>query len=603
MNDHLVTIGGELKALGDGRIGGYLVRFGTPDTPDLTGDYFTADTDFDLDDGTGKSTVLYHHGLDAKLGRRKLGRADLRQDEVGVWMEAQLAMRDEYDRAIYDLVNAGKMGLSSGTAPHLVEREPMGKANHITRWPLGLDASITPIPAEPKTRVTTIKSYLDMAEPFVKALLPQDDAGSASAGAAEDSQPDNQPQKTNEVKSTMDNEQVQAAIAQAAKEAAEAATKAIMDKLAAEPVSNPMTVEVKSQPAQVKEKPDAFGSFGEQLLAVKHWYTSGGMTTDTRLINIKAIAGANETVGSDGGFLLQPTFNNMFLQPMHDTGVFTSRLGGSLPVAPNSNSGMIYGVDETSRATGSRWGGIRGYRVAEGETITGSKPKFREINWRLHKYAVLVYATDELLADSTQLQTIVNRGAAEELDFMVNNDVLWGTGAGMLAGVMNSAALIQVAKESGQDAATINYNNLTKMWARLDKRSKSNAFWFINTDVTPQLDKLALPVGLGGLPANYITYGADGVMRIKGRPVVETEFNETLGTLGDILLMDPSQYLMWEKDGVQMASSIHVQFLTDQSVFRFIYRVDGQPAVSQQLTPFKGTGNTVSPFVALATRS
>lgn len=46
-----------------------------------------------------------------------------------------------------------------------------------------------------------------------------------------------------------------------------------------------------------------------------------------------------------------------------------------------------------------------------------------------------------------------------------------------------------------------------------------------------------------------------------------------------------------------------MQFLTDQSVFRFIYRVDGQPAVSQQLTPFKGTGNTVSPFVALATRS
>lgn len=602
MNEQLVTIGGELKALGDGKIGGYLVRFGDADTPDLTGDYFTADTDFDLDEGTGKSTVLYHHGLDAKLGRRKLGRADLRQDEVGVWMEAQLKLRDDYDRAIYGLVEAGKMGLSSGTAPHLVEREHAGAVNKITRWPLGLDASITPIPAEPRTSVMPLKSYLERAEPFVKALLPQDDAGSASATATDEGAVSDTTQKATENK-TMDNEQVQAAIAQAAKDAAEAATKAIMDKLAAEPVSNPMTVEVKSQPAQVKEKPDAFGSFGEQLLAVKHWYTSGGMTTDTRLINIKAIAGANETVGSDGGFLLQPTFNNMFLQPMHDTGVFTSRLGGSLPVAPNSNSGMIYGVDETSRATGSRWGGIRGYRVAEGETITGSKPKFREINWRLHKYAVLVYATDELLADSTQLQTIVNRGAAEELDFMVNNDVLWGTGAGMLAGVMNSAALIQVAKETGQDAATINYNNLTKMWARLDKRSKSNAFWFINTDVTPQLDKLALPVGLGGLPANYITYGADGVMRIKGRPVVETEFNETLGTLGDILLMDPSQYLMWEKDGVQMASSIHVQFLTDQSVFRFIYRVDGQPAVSQQLTPFKGTGNTVSPFVALATRS
>lgn len=398
----------------------------------------------------------------------------------------------------------------------------------------------------------------------------------------------------------MDNEQVQAAIAQAAKEAAEAATKAIMDKLAAEPPVNPAGVATK--PAEVKAKPEGFATFGEQLSAVKSFYTSGGVNLDRRLTDVKAVLGASDIAGSDGGFLLQPTFTSLFLTPMHQTGVFSSRIP-TLPVGPNSNSGMIYGIDETSRATGSRWGGIRGYRVAQGETITASKPKFREINWRLHKYAVLVYATDELLADSTQLEGIVQKGAAEELDFMVNNDVLWGTGAGMLLGVMNSGALVSVAKEDGQDAATVWYRNLINMWARMDTRSKANAVWFINTDVNPELDTLAQPVGLSGIPANFVTYGQDGVMRIKGRPVVETEFNQTLGTVGDILLMDPTQFLMWEKGGVQAASSIHVQFLTDQSVFRFIYRVDGQPAVSQPLTPYMGSGNTVSPFVALATRS
>ena len=41
----LVYFGGELKSLGDGRFGGYLVRFGDPKNVDLTGDFFSKETD------------------------------------------------------------------------------------------------------------------------------------------------------------------------------------------------------------------------------------------------------------------------------------------------------------------------------------------------------------------------------------------------------------------------------------------------------------------------------------------------------------------------------------------------------------------------------
>ncbi len=215
----LVTVGPAVKALGDGRIGGYLVMFGTPDTPDLTGDYFAPDTDFDLDDGMGKSTVLYHHGQDPTLKRRKLGRAALRTDNVGVWIEAQLRMRDEYERAIYGLAEEGKMGWSSGTAPHLVEREAQGGVSKITRWPLGLDASITPIPAEPRIRTMPLKSYLDTAEPYVKAILPQAAQPATAANATQATPEPKQhaatsPQKTMEYPE-MTNEEMQAMIAQA----------------------------------------------------------------------------------------------------------------------------------------------------------------------------------------------------------------------------------------------------------------------------------------------------------------------------------------------------------------------------------------------------
>ena len=141
--------------MGKNKVGGYLVQFTTEDDPDLEGEFFTKATDF------GQhltAPVLYQHGMDTKIGRRRLGSGTLKPDDVGVWIEAQLELRDEYEQAIYEMAVAGKLGWSSGTAPHLVEREGTGKAVHLISWPLGLDASLTPTPAEPRTRAVTLKS-------------------------------------------------------------------------------------------------------------------------------------------------------------------------------------------------------------------------------------------------------------------------------------------------------------------------------------------------------------------------------------------------------------------------------------------------------------
>lgn len=175
----LVVYGAEVKALGNGKVGGYLVRFSTDKDPDLTGDFFTADTDFGE---LATTDVLYQHGLDRKIGKRVIGSGTLRKDDVGVWVEAQLKMRDEYERMIYDLAEKGKLGWSSGTLPARVERKPSGKADWVARWPLGLDASLTPIPAEPRTAAVPLKSLaadpallLDGSAPELDSSLGDDD--------------------------------------------------------------------------------------------------------------------------------------------------------------------------------------------------------------------------------------------------------------------------------------------------------------------------------------------------------------------------------------------------------------------------------------------
>jgi HK97 family phage major capsid protein len=187
--------------------------------------------------------------------------------------------------------------------------------------------------------------------------------------------------------------------------------------------------------------------------------------------------------------------------------------------------------------------------------------------------------------------------------FMTEDAVVEGTGAGQPLGWLNSTALVSVAKQTGQAAGTIVKENIDSMWSRMWSRSRKNAIWFINQDIEPQLNSLNQAVGTGGqlvyMPPGGIS--AAPYATLYGKPLIATEYNAALGAVGDITLVDPSQYTLVDKGGVQMATSMHVAFDTDEMRFRITYRVDGKPMWAQPMTPFKGT-LTKSPFIALAAR-
>jgi len=99
------------------------------------------------------------------------------------------------------------------------------------------------------------------------------------------------------------------------------------------------------------------------------------------------------------------------------------------------------------------------------------------------------------------------------------------------------------------------------------------------------------PGGLSGSP-----YGS-----LFGRPVIEIEQADTVGDVGDINLVAMSEYKMIDKGGVQSASSIHVRFVNDETVFRMVLRIDGEPSWALPLTPYQ-SALTQSPFVVLEAR-
>ena len=365
--------------------------------------------------------------------------------------------------------------------------------------------------------------------------------------------------------------------------------------LAIEPEDRSATEKTEVKPAPGKGEEKRFATFGEQLLATYRAAAPGGKV-DERLTT-RAASGLNESTPSDGGFLVQQDFVTELLKRTYETGILASR-AKKIPISTNANGMKINAVDEDSRANGSRWGGVQTYWEGEADELTGSKPKFRQLELSLKKLTGLCYATDELLQDAAALEAVIRQAFAEEFGFKIDDAILDGSGEGEPLGILKSGAIVKVEKEKDQ-TDTITVENLIKMWNRLWARSRANAVWYINQELEPYLYTLKLGDKPVYIPAGGLSEKPYGTLF--GRPVIPLEQCNAAGELGDIILADIGQYLLIDKGGVKAASSIHVRFLYDENVFRFIYRVDGKPTWNKPLTPYKGSAS-VSPFVTLAKR-
>ena len=350
--------------------------------------------------------------------------------------------------------------------------------------------------------------------------------------------------------------------------------------------------------------PEGFKSIGDFALKVKSW--QDGDKTDKVMggwLQKTAETGLVEGLDSDGRFLVPEAFSSDLLTKTYDSAQIVSRCR-DIPMT--TKSVKIPYVKESSRADGSRQGGIRAYRAAELGAMTASKPTVGQVRLEVEKMYVYVAASEELLSDAAAMGSMIAQAASDELAFKMDDEVLSGTGAGMPLGILNAGCTVSAAKETGQVAATIQAENIFKMWSRMYGRSRPNAVWLINQDIEPQLFTMSLAVGTGGIPVYMPANGLAGQPygTLMGRPVIPCESCATLGTVGDIILADFGQYLYARHvSGLQAATSIHLKFDYDQTIFRFTVRTDGQPWWPAALTPKSGSSNTLSPFVTLATRS
>lgn len=245
-------------------------------------------------------------------------------------------------------------------------------------------------------------------------------------------------------------------------------------------------------------------------------------------------------------------------------------------------------------------GGLTFSRTGETAPITPSRMAIEQITMEAQNLVGAAYATEQVMQDSPiSFASLLASGFSDQRAFHIVNEKINGVGGAQYLGVLNADCTISVSKETGQAAATINYKNVLKMRARC--WGYGQAIWLANYDTLPELAQMSLAVGTGG-SAVYVpgTFGASPDTLL-GRPIVFTEMCPTVGTVGDVILGNWSQYLEGVYQPMRSDESIHVRFLNLERAFRFYERNCGAPWWRSALTP--KAGSTLSPFVTLATRA
>lgn len=308
----------------------------------------------------------------------------------------------------------------------------------------------------------------------------------------------------------------------------------------------------------------------------------------------------SEGIPSEGGFLVPTEYVEAILTPSLEQSVILPRAR----VFPMKSDKLVIPATVIGDHSANVYGGVIAYWKAEKGSLSQTDPTFRQMNLVANKLTVLSKATNEWLQDVERSGDLVSGILSEAVHWFLDKSFMIGTGAGQPLGLLNAACKVTASAETGQPASTILYENIVNMFSSLYPGGIGRAIWLIHPTVVPQLFTMSLAVGTGGIPVYMPADQGAGrpYNKLMGLPVVVTEKVETLGTEGDIILADLSQYGIGLRGELQLAASGAPAFSTDETYFRLIIRVDGQPLWDESLT-LKDGSTTVSPIVTLEART
>ena len=325
---------------------------------------------------------------------------------------------------------------------------------------------------------------------------------------------------------------------------------------------------------------------------------------------VKAISGQGELVDADGGFLAPASFSNTIMEKSLEGSFLQDCL--SIPCSgPMVRIPAV--VDDTRRpgtkTTSVMYGGVTAAYVPEG----GQYPSSGKVNTALIelkpvKLVAKAAITEELLEDNAvSAEALISRCVPETIRLIREQKVLFGTGVGEPLGAFGITDGADATKcavavtRSGANVVAI--GDVIGMAAVLYGPSVGKAQWLYNR---PKLytNLRQLAISNYGQGKQIQDQGAESFEGMPAKPSMHCISD--MGTRGDIVLGDFSQYILATKGGVRSKVSVELRFDYGESVFCFTIREDGQPWWKTTLRTYAADNtlyNDVSPFVWLTTNT
>jgi HK97 family phage major capsid protein len=307
-------------------------------------------------------------------------------------------------------------------------------------------------------------------------------------------------------------------------------------------------------------------------------------------------AAMGEASGVAGGYIVPPEFYHQLLAIASEESTFRQFAF----VQPMASATLQFPyLDLTtvqSAGVSPFFGGVQAYWTAEAQTRTETEPQFKMMELKANELSGYSVCSNILMQDAAFglekfLLTLFGRAVAwfEEYAF------LQGNGVGKPLGILSAPCTIFTTRNT---TGHFSFQDVSNMLAALLPASYTKARWYISPTVVQDL--LQLKDGANRAMFLSIDQGVTKppVWKLLNLPVTITEKLPVLGTKGDVLLVDPSLYVIGDRMQVEIAASEHVNFLKNQMTWRVVERVDGQPWLDKALTLADGS-NTVSPFVVL----
>ena len=149
-----------VRSVGEDKIGGYTILFGSEKQKDVHGNWFTSKTAnmTAIFESIGMLPWIFQHGVDGTVKSTVIGVVDsMGVDEVGVWFTAKIREHEAYKKYVKPLIDAQKLFSSSGALPLAAKALRTGE---IINWTIA-EISGTHTPAEPRMLEEGIVSEKD----------------------------------------------------------------------------------------------------------------------------------------------------------------------------------------------------------------------------------------------------------------------------------------------------------------------------------------------------------------------------------------------------------------------------------------------------------